>query len=268
MLEKLNLDGKTVIVTGGGTGLGRAMVSALARAGADVALAARRQGPLEEVAAEVEKHGQRALAIATDVSDSGQVDRMVKTTLEVFGKVDVLINNAGRTSESAPTPIWDVTDEEWHAGIETNLSGAFYCARAVSRHMVDRGRGKIINVASGFGLRGGRDIYVYTCSKGGMVQLTRTLAMSLGRYGVTANTIVPGFIPTRGTASFRESVPGSGDVIPIGRLGVPEDLGPIAVFLASDASDYMTGEMIIADGGGLAGGYAPTGHAPLISLEG
>ena len=247
--------------------MGRAAVRALARAGADVVIAARRQGPIDEAASEVEELGRKALAISTDVSDSEQVDLMVSSTLEQFGKVDVLINNAGRTSENIRVPIWDITDEEWRTGIDTNLSGAFYCARAVSKHMVDRGSGKIINVSSGFGLRGGRDIYIYTCSKGGMMQLTRTLAISLGRYGVTANAIVPGFIPTTGTESMRDSLPRSGEVIPIGRLGEPEDIGPIAVFLASDASSYMNGEMIVLDGGGLAGGFAPTGHAPEIPLE-
>ena len=266
MLELLSLEGKVIIVTGGGTGLGKSMVRALARAGADLVIAARRRGPIDEVAAEVKELGREALAVPTDVSNSSQVEAMVTSAMERFGRVDVLINNAGRTAENMPTPIWEITDEEWHAGMDTNLSGAFYCARAIAKHMVDRRRGKIINVASGFGLRGGRDLYIYTCSKGGMIQLTRTLAMSLGRYGVTANSIAPGFIPTRGTDSFRASLPASGDVIPIGRFGRTEDIGPIAVFLASDASDYMNGEMIIMDGGGLAGGFAPTGHAPVIPL--
>ncbi len=265
MLERLSLDGKVIIITGGGTGLGRAMVRALARAGADLVVSARRQGPIDEAVAEVEELGRRGLAISTDVSDSGQVEDMVARTLEEFGRVDVLINNAARTG-GGTAPIWEITDEDWRAGIETNLSGAFYCARAVSKHMADRGSGKIINVSSGFGMRGGRDIYIYASSKGGMIQLTRTLAMSLGRYGVTANTIVPGFIPTQGVESMREGLPQRGDVIPTGRLGVPEDIGPIAVFLASDASSYMNGEMIILDGGGLAGGFAPTGHAPVIPL--
>ena len=267
MLDKLSLEGKSVLITGGGTGLGRAMVKALARAGADLVIAGRRQLPIDEAVAEVEGLGRRAVAISTDVRDSGQVDRMVTLGLEALGKIDVLISNAGRTIENVLAPIWDITDEEWMAGIDTNLSGAFYCARAVARHMVDRGSGKIINVASGYGLRGGRDMYAYTCSKGGMIQLTRTLAMSLGRYGVTANTIVPGFIPTHGTDSMRDALPRSGEFIPIGRLGVPEDIGPIAVFLASEASDYMNGEMITLDGGGLAGGLAPTGHAPNIPLD-
>ena len=266
MLESLSLDGKVVIITGGGTGLGRAMVRDLAEAGADMVISARRPGPIEEAAAEVEGMGRRALAIPADVGDSQQVDSMIARTLEHFGKVDVLINNAGRTG-NAPMAIWDISDEEWRGAIDTNLSGAFFCARAVSRHMVDRGQGKIINVASGFGLRGGRDIYTYTCGKGGMIQLTRTLAMSLGRYGVTSNSIVPGFIPTQGVDAMREGLPRSGDVIPTGKLGTPEDMGPIAVFLASDASSYMNGEMIVLDGGGLAGSYAPTGHAPVIPLD-
>ena len=265
MLQRLSLDGKVVVVTGGGTGLGRAMVRSLARAGADLVIAARRWQPIEETVREVEGLGRHALAVSTDVTDSPRVDGMVARALDRFGKVDVLINNAGRTGES-PRPIWDISDEEWRSGLETNLSGASYCSRAVAKHMVERGSGKIINVASGFGLRGGRDIYVYTCSKGGMVQLTRTLAMSLARYGVTANTIAPGFIPTRGTEAMRDSLPRSGEVIPTGRLGEPGDIGPIAVFLASDASDYMNGEMLTLDGGGLAAGYAPTGHAPLTPL--
>jgi len=266
LLESLSLDGKAIIITGGGTGLGRAMVRALARAGADLTIAARRLAPIEEAADDVRSLGRRVLAVSTDVADSSQVDNMVARTLEEFGKVDVLINNAGRTN-NARLPIWDVTDEDWRAAMDVNVTGAFFCARAVSRHMVDRGSGKIINVASGFGLRGGRDIYSYTCGKGAMIQLTRTLAFSLGRHGVTANTIVPGFIPTLGVDSMREGLPASGDTLPIGKLGKPEDMGPAAVFLASGASNYMNGEMLILDGGGLVGGLAPTGHAPLIPLE-
>ena len=267
MLERLSLDGKAVIITGGGTGLGRAAVRALARAGANLLIAGRRPGPIEEAADEVRALGRQALAVPTDVTDSVQVDRMVEKCIDRLGQVDVLINNAGMTQENVARPIWEISDTEWRAGIETNLSSAFYCSRAVATHMVDRGKGKIINVASGFGLRGGRDIYMYTCGKGGMVQLTRTLAFSLGRYGVTANTIAPGFIPTRGTDEMREALPRTGATIPVGYLGKPEDMGPIAVFLASDASDYMNGEIFTLDGGGLAGGVAPTGYAPIALME-
>jgi NAD(P)-dependent dehydrogenase (short-subunit alcohol dehydrogenase family) len=267
LLEQLSLDGKVVVITGGGTGLGLAMVRALARAGANLSIAGRRQGPIDSAASEVQALGGDALAISTDVSDSAQVNRLIATTLEHFGHIDVLINNAGMVQENVHAPIWDITDEDWHRAMDVNLSGAFYCARAVAKPMADRGRGKIINVASGFGLRGGRDIYMYCCSKGGMIQLTRVLAFSLARYGITANNIVPGFIPTRSADSMRETLPRSGAFLPIGKLGRPEDIGPVAVFLASDASNYMTGEMFILDGGGLAGGLTPTGYAPVVPLE-
>ena len=268
MLERLSLDGKVVVITGGGTGLGLAMVRALARAGANLVIAGRRLGPIEDAAAEVEGLGREALALSTDVSDSGQVDHLIQATLERFGQIDVLINNAALVSENVRKPIWEITDGEWQGAMDVNLNGAFYCARAAAKPMSDRGQGKIVNVASGFGLRGGRDIYMYCCSKGAIIQLTRVLSFSLARHGITANTIAPGFIPTRSTdVDMRNTLPASGDFLPVGKLGVPEDLGPVAVFLASEASDYMTGEMIIVDGGGLAGGISPTGHAPLAELE-
>ena len=268
MLEKFNLEGKKVVITGGGTGLGLAMVRALARAGADLCIAGRRPGPIENAAREVEELGREALAIPTDVIDSEQVDRLISTTLDRFGRIDVMINNAGAVQANVPKQIWDITDDEWRLVMDVNLTGAFYCARAVSQPMIQQGKGKIINVASGFGMRAGRDIYMYCCSKGGMIQLTKVLSFNLARYGITANSIVPGFIPTTSTDSgMRVTLPRSGDFLPIGKLGRPEDLGPIAVFLSSDASDYMTGEMIIADGGGLAAGITPTGHAPVEALE-
>ena len=267
MLESLSLDGKSVVITGGGTGLGRAMVRALARAGADLAIGGRRSGPIQEAVDEVKALGRDAVAVPTDVTNSGQVNELISSSIQRFGKIDVLINNAGAVQDNVRKPIWDITDDDWHRIMDVNLTGAFYCSRAVSKPMVDQGHGKIINVASGFGLRGGRDIYMYCCSKGGMIQLTRTLSFNLARHGVTANSIVPGYVPTGNSGATSESLPRSGDFLPIGKLGKPEDFGPLAVFLASSASDYMTGEMIIADGGGLAGGVTPTGHAPLIPME-
>ena len=267
MLESLSLDGKSVVITGGGTGLGRAMVRALARAGADLAIGGRRSGPIQEAVDEVKALGRDAVAVPTDVTDSGQVNELISSSIQRFGKIDVLINNAGAVQDNVRKPIWDITDDDWHRIMDVNLTGAFYCSRAVSKPMVDQGHGKIINVASGFGLRGGRDIYMYCCSKGGMIQLTRTLSFNLARHGVTANSIVPGYVPTGNSGATSESLPRSGDFLPIGKLGKPEDFGPLAVFLASSASDYMTGEMIIADGGGLAGGVTPTGYAPLIPME-
>ena len=266
MLDKLSLDGKTAVVTGGGTGLGREMALALARAGADVVVAGRRPGPIGEVAALVKDEDRRALAMPTDVTDSAQVDRLFQRALDELGKVDVLVNNAGMVGGQGGKPIWEITDEEWRAVADANLTGSFYCSRTVARHMVERGQGKIINVASGFGLRGGRDNYMYACSKGGVVQLTRTLAASLGRYGVTSNCLVPGMFPTEGTDASTERLPRA-EFVPVGRLGDPREVGPIAVFLASSASDYMNGALFVVDGGGLAGGYAPTGYAPVVPLE-
>ena len=266
MLEKLGLDGKTIVITGGGTGLGREMALAMAGAGADLVIAARRPGPIEEVAALATGLGRRALAVSVDVTDSAQVNLLVQRAVDEFGKVDVLLNNAGIVRGQGSTPIWDVTDEDWRLGMDTNLSSAFYCSRAVARHMVDRGEGKIISVSSGLGLRGARDNYMYACAKGAVLQLTRTLSVSLGRYGVTSNCIVPGYLPTEGTAGSEDTLP-RGELIPIGRAGNPAEMGAIAVFLASPASDYMNGQTFVVDGGGLAGGYAPTGYAPEIALD-
>jgi len=263
--EKLSLEGKGVVITGGGTGLGREMTLAMARAGADIVIAARRTGPIEEVAEEVRALGRKSVAISADVTDTDQVKSLMDSAIDELGKVDVLLNNAGIVRGQGAIPIWEISDDDWHVGIEVNMSSAFYCARAIAKHMVERGGGKIINVSSGFGYRGGRDNYMYCVGKGGVVNLTRVLATSLGRYGITSTCIVPGFIPTEGTDESRLTLP-RGEFIPIGRVGHPHEMGAVAVFLASGASDYMNGEAFIIDGGGLAGGAAPTGHAPEIPL--
>ena len=263
--EKLSLEGKGVVITGGGTGLGREMTLAMARAGADIVIAARRVGPIEEVAEEVRALGRKGVAISTDVTDTAQVNRLMESSIAELGKVDVLLNNAGIVRGQGAIPIWEISDDDWRIGIEVNMSSAFYCARAIAKHMVERGQGKIINLSSGFGFRGGRDNYMYCVGKGGIVQLTRVLATSLGRYGITSTCIVPGFIPTEGTDESRLTLP-RGEFIPIGRVGHPKEIGAVAVFLASDASAYMNGEAFVIDGGSLAGGAAPTGHAPEIPL--
>jgi len=270
ILDKLSLEGKVAIVTGGGTGLGKAICLAMARAGADVVAAARRIELIEQTAAEVRKLGRRALAIPTDITDSRQVNRMVDITLSEFGRIDILVNNAGIVRGDIPRPIWEITDEDWHLGINTNLTGAFYCSRAVAKHMAERKRGKVINFSSGFGLRGARDNYMYCCAKGGVIQLTRSLALSLARDNVQVNAIAPGFFATFSADSAEARTlftPERARFIPVGRLGRPDEIGPLAVFLASSASDYITGEVMVIDGGGLAGGYAPTGYAPSIAIE-
>ena len=173
----------------------------------------------------------------------------------------MLFNNAGLIGEIHGVPLWEMTDELWQKAVNVNLSGPFYCAREVSRHMVDRGRGKIINVSSVYGLRGGKDNFAYTVTIGGVIQLTRSLAISLGRYGITSNCIVPGFIPTEGTNDVVSGMPNT-KFIPLNRAGTPDEIGQLGCFLASNNYDYINGELFSIDGGSLAGGFAPTGYNP------
>ncbi|MEX0926293.1 MAG: SDR family NAD(P)-dependent oxidoreductase [Dehalococcoidia bacterium] len=255
------LAGKVAVVTGGGSGLGRAMALALGNAGADMAVLGRRQGPLDETAALISDCGVRARPVSADLTESSQVNEAFRGVELDLGPVDILVNNAGLVRGQGGTPIWDVTDDDWRGGISGILDPSFFCSRAVARSMTERGHGKIINVSSGLGLRGARDNYMYACAKGAVVQLTRSLAVSLGRHGVTANCIVPGYFPTEATDDSAMSLP-SADFIPVARTGRAEDLGPLVVWLAGRSSDYMTGEVFIIDGGALAGGYAPTGYTP------
>jgi len=262
ILDSLNLEGKVAVITGAGRGLGRAMAVRLARSGANVVAAARTLSQLEETAVEVQKLGRRCLIIPTDVAVSEQVNAMVAAALDEFGRVDVLINNAGGGEDQLGKPLHQITDEEWRRGIDVNLSSQFYCARAVIPHMVAQRGGKIINIASGYGLRGERHNYMYACAKGGVIQLTRSLALTYAEYNIQTNCIVPGIFPhnERLMKFFK-----GGKFIPIGRVGYDEDLGPLAVFLSSEASNHINGELIIIDGGGLAGGIIPTGVVPQLS---
>jgi NAD(P)-dependent dehydrogenase (short-subunit alcohol dehydrogenase family) len=278
--EKRHLEGKVAIITGGGTGLGRAMAQALAREGASIVVSSRRVEPIEQTAQEVSDLGGKGLAIAVDVTDSQQVNQMVERTLSEMGRIDILINNAGIVRGERSKPLWEITDEEWHLGMDTNLSGAFFCCRAVGRYLAEQKSGKVINVASGYGLRGGRDNYMYCCAKGGVIQLTRVLALSWAQHNIQVNSIVPGFIDTstlqpqpqarqltpEQQAQMGQVLRSRGQFIPVGRIGIPPDIGSLGLFLASDASDYITGAMFTADGGGMVG-CGPTGYAPTITME-
>ncbi len=262
-----SLDGRVIIITGGGTGLGKAMALTLAGAGADIVLAARRREPLEETAGEVRALGRRALVVPTDVADSAAVNRMVAQTLTEMGRLDILINNAGIVRGEQRKPIWDITDADWRLGMDTNLTGSFYCCRAVGKHFVSQKSGKVINVASGFGMRGVRDSYMYCCAKGGVIQLTRSLALTWAGQNIQVNCIVPGLIDVSSLeppADRRSAI--NGDFIPTGRAGLPRDITALALFLCGEASDYITGGTFIADGGGMTGGCNPTGYAPAIPL--
>jgi NAD(P)-dependent dehydrogenase (short-subunit alcohol dehydrogenase family) len=192
---------------------------------------------------------------------------MVQAAISEFGKVDVLINNAGPQPKPR-RPLWEMTDEDWHSEMDVVLTSAFYCCRAVSRHMVERQQGKIINIASGFGLRGLRYEYTYCTGKGGMIQLTKALALTWAKNGINVNCIAPGFIGVRhsNTEEEQKFFEERGKFIPVGYVGSPEDVAYLAVFLASEASDYMTGAVVIIDGGAMAGGYAPAEYEPARAI--
>ena len=263
------LAGKVAIITGGGTGLGKMTALLMAKEGADIVVSARRIDAIEQTANEVREIGPRALAVPTDVMDPAQVNSMVERTLAEMGGLDILVNNAGIVRGQERRLLWEVTDEEWRIGIDTNLSGAFYCCRAVMKHFVDQGHGKIINIASGNGMRGNRGDFMYGTAKAGVINFTRVLATTFAQDNIQINCIAPGFVDVRQL----QPEPSTRDVfrtaqfIPVGRFGVPEDIGHLALFLASDASDYITGGLFANDGGGLAGGVSPTGYAPVIAME-
>jgi 2-deoxy-D-gluconate 3-dehydrogenase len=271
VLEKLRLDGKTAIVTGAGRGLGQAMAKALAQAGAEVVCAARTQGQIDATVQEIAAAGGRAMAVSTDVTDSAQVNRMVQACIDAYGKLDVMVANAGGGDASrGKWEFWDYPDDAFEEVLAVNLKSNFYCNRAAARHMVARGvGGVIINVASGTALRGNRH-FAYPTAKGGVISLTKSVATILGPHKIRANVIIPGFVLKGPPADEQEATVARqrGQLVPVRRLGEWWELGPLCVFLASDASGYITGQSFIIDGGGLAGGLGPTGFVPHSTWQG
>ena len=248
----MSLEGKVAIVTGSGRGLGRAMAVALARAGADLAVTARTREEIEETAREIGQLGRNAIALQADVTDPGQVEGMVRETLEHFGKIDILVNNAG---VALVRDLQKMTLEEWRRTIDTNLTSLFLCCKAVAPHMMTRRQGKIINITSIDGAAGKATLVAYCASKGGVIQFTRALAVEWAKYNIQVNAIGPGAFYTKPMAVVLDDArlgPIRRKKIPMGREGRPEELGPLVVYLASSASDFMTGETIFIDGGELA----------------
>jgi 2-deoxy-D-gluconate 3-dehydrogenase len=259
--EQFDLSGQTAIITGAGSGLGQQMALALAEAGCDIVGVGRRPEPLEETGAAVRAKGRRYVACpGTDVTDSAQVNAMVERAVTEMGRITILINNAGLGGTGRDKTLPELTDDDWHSGIESNLSSAFYCSRAIVTHMVEQGGGRIINITSGWGFRGGRNNFMYSIGKGGVVQLTKALAMTYARDNIRCTCIAPGTFPH---TDDPEALARAGERQPSGRVGRMWEIGPLAVFLCAPASDYVSGETILIDGGAIAAGITPSGMVPV-----
>ena len=248
--QLFDLKGRVAIVTGGSIGLGRQMAEGLAEMGADLVLCARKAERCERTAAELKALGVRTLAVGCDVKNPSDVQGVVDATLSQFGRIDILINNAG-TSWGAP--VEEMTLEQWNKVIDTNLTGTFLFSQSAGKYMTAQKRGKIINIASAAGLRGSPPDFQaigYSASKGGVIAFTRDLARKWAIHNVHVNAIAPGWFPThlseviidRNRENFLRG-------IPLGRFGSDYDLKGAAVFLASEASDFITGQVLAVDGG-------------------
>lgn len=249
VLQKFRLDGKTCVVTGASRGLGRTMAIALGEAGANVAAVARNVEALDETANKIRSFGRRAISVRCNLRDSGSIAEMVDRVLAEFGQIDVLINNAGGGDFK---PVVEMSDDQWHRIVDLNLSATFRVCRAVGPHMIKKRSGKVINMSSMYGLIGDKNVTAYCASKGAVIQFTRALALEWAEHNITVNALAPGYVYTERTSSVFDNPATGGPLIkriPRGRVGQPDDLGPLIVYLASDASDFMTGSVIVIDGG-------------------
>jgi 3-oxoacyl-[acyl-carrier protein] reductase len=251
---EFSMAGEVVLVTGGRRGIGKAVSLAFAEAGADVAFcyAAREDGELQALVAEIERLGRHALAIHANTSQKSDVENMVQRVMDEFGRIDVLVNNAGIAIKS---PLLDFPESDWDKLMNINLKGYFLCAQAVAKRMIAQRRGTIINIASQYAFKVTPGMGVYAVSKAGVAMLTRALAQELGKHGIRVNAVAPGLVKTEGSRDdwsdpqFSEQYKAS---LPLGRIGEMDDLIGVVLFLASRSSQYITGHTILVDGGALA----------------
>ncbi|MBI4023717.1 MAG: 3-oxoacyl-[acyl-carrier-protein] reductase [Verrucomicrobia bacterium] len=243
----LDLTGKVAVITGAGRGIGRAVALAFARAGADVACVSRTETNAKQIAEEVGVLGRKSQAYAVDVAKAAEVDAAAEKILADFGRVDVLVNNAGINRDGL---LMRMSETDWEAVLTTNLGGAFHFTRALSRGMIRQRAGRIINITSIIGLIGNAGQANYAASKAGLIGFTKSVAREFASRGITCNAIAPGFIETDMTSAINTDLRQKLlEKIPLGRFGQPDDVARCALFLASPAADYITGQVLTVDGG-------------------
>lgn len=249
-----DLNGRTAVVIGGTSGIGRAIAHGLAQAGADVVCTSRRTEEVEKTALEIEGLGRRTIRCASDVASRESIEHLLAECVKSFGKVDILVNSAGRTKRE---PTIDQSEDEWNAVLETNLNGTLRSCQIFGRHMLSNGYGRIINIASLASFVSLFEVAAYSASKAAVASLTKSLAIEWAKHGVNVNAIAPGVFRTALNQKLLDETPRGQEFLartPMGRFGKVEELAGAAVFLASEAASYVTGELLVVDGGFLASG--------------
>ena len=252
--KKLELDGRTAVVVGGTSGIGRAIANGLAEAGANVVCTSRRAEQVETTAQEIESFGRRTIRCVSDVADRASLENLLGEAKSALGKVDILVNSAGITKR---TPTLDLGDEEWNTILETNVTGTLRTCQVFGRHMIENGYGRIINIASLSTFVSLFEVAAYAASKAAVASLTKSLAIEWAKHGVNVNAIAPGVFRTALNEKLLDETPRGQEFLlrtPMGRFGKVEELAGAAVFLASEAASFVTGEVLVVDGGFLASG--------------
>lgn len=249
-----DLTGRTAVVIGGTSGIGRAIALGLAQAGADVICSSRRREEVDKTGKEIEALGRNTIRCVSDVSDRGSIEQLLGESVTAFGRVDILVNSAGRTKRE---PTIGQSEEDWNAILETNLNGTLRACQTFGRHMIEKGYGRIVNIASLSTFVSLFEVAAYSASKAAVASLTKSLAIEWAKSGVNVNAIAPGVFRTALNQKLLDETPRGQEFLtrtPMGRFGNVEELAGAAVFLASDAASYVTGEVLVVDGGFLASG--------------